>query len=261
MTTLIPAANQNPNPHLASLLINLHTLSLLSSTITTGIYIGSFVPLSSERNAALLTSLSTLQPLTVELAVLKSLSPRKDARAMINLVCCLGAGFDEEYAVSVLDILAGRLKGEFRPEWRVRRGQWARLLRVCGSVFDERVFKGNVAGVLERGLIDKKAAMVLPLKVAETEMKSARTLATVLVEKGKVLNGKRKAVHVTSVDQCGWIAVWAEEVLVLRVEIYDQEGDLIRRSFEDNEGKVQVTVRFVKVQGLSTSMLSVVTED
>lgn len=230
--------------------------------MTTSIYIGRLVSLSSRRSAQLLDSLSTLAPTTTEHAVLKQLSTLKDARAMVNLVCCLGCGFNEKFAVGVLDAIAGLLEEEEVPEWRVAREQWGRLLRICGGIFEESVFRGNVERILERGLwsIGKAPSKVeLPLRVVN--MESAQTLAMALVEMGRVLNGERRVVHVTGIDLCGWITVWAEEVLGLRVEVYDQEGDLIRRSFEERHGEVQVTVRFVKVQGLSTSMLSVVVKD
>lgn len=249
----------NPHPHLSSLLVNLTSCSLLSSTLTTGIYIGNLVPLSVHRDIHLLASLPNQPPLTPELAVLQALCRRKDGRALVNLCCCLGCGFEEGFAVSVLDALADWLEGEFRPEWRVGRGQWGVLLRLCGMVFDERVFRGNVLGVLKRGLtVRKTVEVVVPLGGVKMEM--AQVLATVLVEMGRVLHAEGKVVHVTGVDLCGWIAVWAEEVLGLRIEVYNQEGDLVRRSFEEGEGKVQVTVRFVKVQGLSTGTLSVVIE-
>lgn len=236
----------------SSTLAHLSHCQVDAHTIKVGLAIGHAISIGAARESKLIEALDTvIEPLTSRMAILKDLCKTTDGRAIVTLCCALSVGYHGEVPGEILYAVAKQC-GE---QATVSVAQCNILIQVCAVVFEDEILRENIEGNLSIGMTKPPT---LPLKTMTGG--PLETLAKILLRLGQVVAGELRCVHVTGIDQCGWIALWAEDVLGLRVEVYDQNGRMRRHKFDLDFEEAQVTIRFVKTQGLSTSLLTVVTE-
>lgn len=232
-------------------------------TIAAALAIGNAIPLGKERDSCLLDALSTFNPVRSEEYILKELCTTKSGRAVVSLCCCLIVGYDEDHASTILSALVRKLSNPDQETDQVSKEQWSLLLQLCVKVFDGDNLKRSIEIILDIHLTDPTTPppTTLPLTITTADKPTAQTLATILLDLAQLMKGKLRAVHITGIDQCGWIAAWTEYALDLRLEVYDQDGKMRDSNFEGGVQEAQVTVRFVKVKGLERGLITVVTEE
>lgn len=235
-------------------------------TIAAAFAIGNAIPISLERDTSLLGALSRFIPIRSEEYILKELCTIKDGRAIISLCCCLIVGYDQEHASEILSAIVEKLNNPEPKIQEVSKDQWVLLLKLCVQVFDGDILKRSIQIILDIHLTDPTTPppQALPLTITPSiSTATAQTVATILLDLTQLIKGNLRAVHITGIDQCGWIAAWVEYALDLRLEVYDQDGKMRDSNFVGVPGiqEAQVMIRLVKVKGLERGLVTIVTEE